>query len=134
MTAAPTARNCAHCEELREEIRFLKREIAIDRQQSLVDRLVLHFHISPGEAQILTALYLAKGRVLTSAHLDECAPAVNVPAEDRDMKHVAVRILRLRKRLGSEAINNVWSRGYCLSEIGLLQVEEALEAQKARAA
>lgn len=35
---------CAHCEELREEIRFLKRELCVESEQGLIDRLQAHFH------------------------------------------------------------------------------------------
>lgn len=120
---------CVHCEELREEIRFLKREIAVEDSEELIDRLRLYHHLQPAEARILAALYCAKGRVLSVYQLDELCPLISA-TEDRDIKHVNIRICRLRKKLGAEAIQNVWGRGYCITDLGRLQVEEALEAQR----
>lgn len=130
---APTARSCAHCEELREEIRFLKRERDLQRIQDQVTCLKVHFGLSPAEAHILSVLYAASGRVLSNVQIDDMTPAP-VVGEDRQLKHVDVRICRIRKKLGAAAIQNVWGRGHFLTDIGRLQVEEALEGQKARAA
>lgn len=120
---------CPHCEELREEIRFLKRQIGVQQQQDQISTLATRFRLPPAEAQLLSALYNAKGRVLSVYQLDEAMPPVSASAEERDVKHVAIRVCRVRKRLGEASIKNIWGRGYCLTEIGRLQVAEALEAQ-----
>ncbi len=125
---------CPHCEELREEIRFLKRQVDVEVVASQIDRFMGAFGAPPASAMILSALYNAKGRVLSRTQLDEAAPATRVDPDQRDLKIIDVRISRLRKKLGEHAIQNVWGRGYYLTEIGRLQVEEALEAKAARAA
>lgn len=130
---APTARSCAHCEELREEIRFLKRERDIEREKAFVDRLKVHLRITPGDALVLAALYRANGRCLSIAHLDEVVPHLSA-GDDRNMKHVDIRVSRIRKALGKASVENVRGSGYFLTALGRLQIDEVLEVQKARAA
>lgn len=120
---------CHHCQDLRDEIAFLKRQLGIQAQQDQISKLATRLRLPPAEAQLLSALYDAKGRVLSVYHLDEVMPAVW--SDDRDPKHVAIRVCRVRKKLGGESIKNVWGRGYCLTDLGRLLVEEALEHQRA---
>lgn len=124
---------CPHCEELREEIRFLKRQLGVEQRERQLDRLKRHFRIPVGDTLILAALANANGRILSQDHLDNLVPHLSA-GDDRDPKHVAIRICRLRKILGSEAIEHHRGRGYFLTNLGRLQVEEALEAKTARAA
>lgn len=126
--------SCQRCEELREEIRFLKRQVAVEAEAAQVQCLAIMFGLAPAEAKMLAALYNARGRVLSPVQLDEIAPAERVRADERHMKHVDVRICRLRKKLCSpEAIKNVWGAGYHLTELGRLIVSEALEDNRAAA-
>lgn len=124
---------CSHCEELREEIRFLKRERDLQKARDQITCLKMHFSVPPAEAHLLALLYHAHGRVLSAPQIDDMMPAP-VSGEDRQLKHVDVRVCRLRKKLGGAAIENIWGRGYRLTEIGRLQVDEALEIKAARAA
>lgn len=122
---------CPHCQDLRDEIAFLKRQLGVQAQQDQISTLATRLRLPPAEAQLLSALYDAKGRVLSVYQLDEVMPPVSSSADDRDLKHVAIRVCRVRKKLGEESIKNIWGRGYCLTDIGRLLVEEALENQRA---
>jgi len=122
---------CPHCAELEEQIAYLKSELALSMSEDKLARLRKALGLTPSEVRILLALYQARGRFCSVYMLDEAAPATI--SGDRNVKHIDVRICRIRKRIGKAAIENEWGRGYRLNDLGRLLVEEALEVQ-ARAA
>lgn len=123
---------CARCEELEEENRALRRELSYELDRSKLDRLRSSLGMSPCELSVLWSLYSANGRVVSPAALDALIPAEENP--DRDLQVFKVWVNRIRKRLGAKAIETHWGRGYSLTDLGRLLVNEALEAPARRAA
>lgn len=122
---------CPHCETLREEVAYLKGELALALSDDKLARLRRVTGVTPAEAKILLTLYQARGRFCAAYILDEAAPAVS--AIDRNLKHVDVRICRIRKKIGKAAIENSWGNGYRITDLGRLVVEEALESRSVAA-
>jgi DNA-binding response OmpR family regulator len=123
--------SCESCDALREEIAYLKGELALSLSEDKVARLRRSTGLTPSEVKILLTLYEARGRFCAVYMLDEAAPATI--SNDRNLKHIDVRICRIRKKIGKACIENAWGLGYRISDVGRLVVEEALEA-RARAA
>jgi len=120
---------CPRCAELEDEVRFLKRELGLDVEKNKVGRLQTMLAITPHQARILYVLYAARGRIVTADALDEMIPAEG--GETRDSLEVfKVQICKMRRAVGSNAIQNVWGKGYRITHLGQMVVEEALEATR----
>lgn len=118
---------CARCAELEEEVAYLKSELGLRRLPTDIDRLRRHFGLANGDAELLHALYAAKGRVVTRMQcMDATSSRPDREDDDRDLKMIDVRICRIRKPLGKDAILNVWSTGYRLSPEGIARVGAAI--------
>lgn len=115
---------CARCAELEEEVAYLRSELGVQQDASLVDILKVRFGLVRGWAALLAALYRAKGRCVMRAQLEEAIPNPN--DRDRDDRIVSVYIALLRGALGKDAIATVWGSGYRLTESGLERVEAVL--------
>lgn len=81
--------------------------------------------LTPGQGCILILLYEAKGRIVSRWFLDDNMPLLKNKERQGD-RAVEVQIHHLRKKLGRGAIENVWGRGFRLSEEGRRLVGEAL--------
>lgn len=118
---------CPHCAELEEQVAYLKRELALSLAEDKLARLRRATGLSPTEVAVLLTLYEARGRFCPVYMLDEAGPVSR--SEDRNLKHIDVRICRIRKKIGKDAIENSWGRGYRITDLGRLLVEEALESR-----
>lgn len=119
--------SCPHCEALREEVVYLKGELALALSEDKISQLSRATGLTPSEAKILMTLYQARGRLCAVYVLDDAAPPTR--SSDRNPKHVDVRICRIRKKIGKACIENSWGHGYRITDVGRLVVEEALEAR-----
>lgn len=117
---------CAHCEELEGRIAWLESELGLQRDGVVIQRFRMAFGLTTAEAEILHALHSAKGRVLSSFNLLEAtiSPSGN---RDRAASVAAVLIVRIRKKIGHDAVTTVWGRGYHLSSAGMALVAAALQ-------
>ena len=120
---------CARCQELEEEVRFLKRELGLDVERDKVGRLQTSLAITPHQARILYALYVARGRIITFDILHEMIPAEDGAPRD-SVEVFKVQICKMRRAVGSNAIQNVWGKGYRITHLGQMVVEDALEATR----
>lgn len=126
---------CVRCEELEERVAWLEGELGIQRvaDHVLALRQVLDVALREQGAQrrgrnqsaeLVMALYRANGRPLSRYQLLDAIPSPT--GRERDAKIVDVWVCIARKGIGADAIENVWGRGYRLSQAGIARVAEAL--------
>lgn len=121
---------CARCEELEEEVAFLKSELGLRSSADELRRLKAAFDLTPQEARIVLAMARAKGKpvmrvqleelINERSHKDECA--YNLPS---------VYVAKIRRKLGKEAVITAWGSGYSLSPEALERVRAVLETARA---
>jgi hypothetical protein len=123
---------CARCAELEEEVAYLRGELGLTRNMEREHRLRsalrarnLTTHAN-GAALLLLALYAAGGAVRTPYQLLDAIPS-REHNEDRNPGVVVVYIHCARKAIGFDAIENVWGRGYRLSDAGAERVKALLD-------
>ena len=106
---------CARCEDLREEVAFLKRELGLERDADAQVRLRRAFRLSGREASILARLLARKG-LLPKQTLWQSL------YEDGDseaaLKIIDVYVSRLRRALPAGSIDTIWGQGYTLTPVG----------------
>lgn len=112
-------------EKAREEIKFLRRQVNVQAETSVVDTLARMFKLTLQEAALLGALYEARGRTLSKWALEESLPKGDI-MRDRDIKIVDVVVCKLRRKVGAAAIDTLWGRGYGISAVGLERINAAL--------
>lgn len=111
---------CAHCEELREEIAYLKSELGLTRDSSLERTLHFTHGLTGKEARFLIALHQVKGRVLNQYQVLD---AIGSP--DGVSKLATVYLCKIRKKLGRTAILTEWGRGFSIGPLGVAAIEHA---------
>ena len=96
-------------DELLEENRFLRRQLALEVEPGRADRLAVAFKLSPFQGTILAAMYARGGdQTLTPAHIEDLSNLGGNAA--------SVHICRMRKKLGGpDTIETVWGRGWRVS-------------------
>lgn len=113
---------CAHCEELREEIEYLQSELGMVRQETAEANLRLTFGLPRTAARILIALAGAKGKTLTSERI------VDLIDSDATSSVVAVYAVKIRKRVGLDAMLTDYGKGFRIGPSGLAAVQTARSA------
>lgn len=124
---------CVRCEELEEENAWLKSELGIQQDVSRIMKLHKAMLASPaittsgrrGAAEFVSALYGAKGRVMTHAQLLESVPSRD--REDRAPGITTVWAYVARCALGKDIIQTVFGRGYQLTPKGMKLVTAMLK-------
>lgn len=118
---------CDHCEELKEEIRFLQRELSLRGAEESINRFVIEWGLTRKEAEILAALNRRPGSVIPREMLwdtlylnGDYEPAVKI---------IDVFMSKLRAKLAPEFILSVWGTGYLLSEAGVKACAEVLASE-----
>lgn len=86
--------------------------------------------LSGSELGAMLGMYRAYPMPLSNYDLDDVVPRYD-HVEDRDVRGMSVLIHKLRKKVGAEAIVNVWGRGYTLSEPFYARLRAELEAAAA---
>lgn len=85
-------------------------------------RIRTRLGVTPAQSRILFRLYQAEGDAVKADDLlDVCTGHWDVGPEV-----LKVQVSKIRRRLGADAIPNVWNVGYRLSETALGLVREAL--------
>jgi len=124
--------DCPHCDELRAEVDYLKRELSLRAEMGEIGRMKRVFGMPAAVAQFTLALYHAKGQPVSWAELDDAVPAQNVL--ERSCDAMKVYACRARKALGADTIESIRSRGYQMTAEGLGKVGAALERARAEVA
>lgn len=130
--------NCPHCERLRisvdmqaDEIRRLKRELGYRRKAAETGSVMAALEIPQTPADILINLYTAGGKVVRKEAL-----LIHM-GEDTNPKTLDQHIFKIRKAMGSEAVEYVPQMGFKLHISAVSRVMAILnppELQDARPA
>lgn len=110
--------DCARLVELQDEVALLRSLLEPKLREAEISRIQLRLGISPQQAKILWALASSKGRIMSIEEINAALPDAT-HGGDRLTNHISVQVCRLRKKLGFDAIDNVWGRGFRLSTAGL---------------
>lgn len=116
--------DCPRCEELKEEIAYLKGELGESLDDTARARLKTALRITPKAVLVLDALYGAGGRVVPTYELEDL-----FDTQSPDSHATAVYITKLRNVLGKGAILNDWGRGYRLSAEAVERVSAILSGE-----
>jgi DNA-binding response OmpR family regulator len=118
---------CARCAKLQDRVEELTAALGI-LDDATTEILRQRFKLRPVEANILTRLYAAAGRVVQLWALEQA-----LVAQDPLGNAVRVHVSRLRKALGADHIETVHSGGYRLSPVGRARVYQALNPKRVAA-
>lgn len=110
---------CDRCEELEEDIAYLKSELGLRAGLDEIEALRKAFGLTPSCAKLVLALYRAKGRTVTQLQMLEIMPPRYTIEDDRTSQIVNVQCSKTRKALGPGLLQNVWGQGFKLSPAGL---------------
>lgn len=116
---------CQRCEDLEEEVAYLRSEMGERLRVERVDEVARRLKLAPGVTALLLILYGAKGRPVSIYQACEALPSPS-KNEDRNPHLVAVYVTKIRKTLGADAIENVWGNGYRLTQHGMDSVGRLL--------
>ena len=111
---------CDRCAALEARIEDLEYELGF-LSEDHVTKIRLAFGITPSCAKVIGALYAAKGRVV-----DRWSLAARCGYEGDKPKIVEVYISYANRKIGERMVNNVWGRGFKISERGAALVAAAL--------
>jgi len=129
---------CQRCEELEERVAWLESELGLQRAADVFAKIraampaVVHGNLRGRATGLVTALYKAEGRTMTSYQIMEALPALS-GIDERDPGIVKVWVCAARKTLGRDSIETVWGRGYRMTPAGLARVKAILEPERAAA-
>jgi hypothetical protein len=129
---------------LAEEVAYLRSELGLSVQSEVIGRLrgLIAANMAKlyrqtgiqgggavGPARLVAALYAAHGRPLTKRQLMDAVPPRSGGDDERDEQIVNVCVCRARDALGAALIENIWGRGYRLSEWGMARVRDIIGPQ-----
>lgn len=122
---------CAHCQDMKDELAFYKRELGLVRGQDAEARLSTAYGLTIHEAGVLALLYrrraiVPKGQVWDALYSNG--------QSEPDLKIIDVWICKLRLKLGKDAIKTTWGQGYRLTPEALAICDAIISGQHARAA
>lgn len=105
---------CAQCEQLKEEVAYLRSELGLQLDASRVAALQRAFGLSHHKARLVLVLFNAKGRVVSQAQLDDALPLKYTG--ERSSNFINATVCQLRKQIGKAAVENVFGVGYRISD------------------
>ena len=112
---------CPNCAALQDEVDYL-RLIVAEHRAAHETLSLFHLGLTPQEAAIIQYLGSLRGRFASCGDI-----ADKVGSKSNDPRQlIAVRMNRLRRVFGPDAIENVWAYGYRLTPIGQAKLHEAL--------
>lgn len=120
---------CTRCQELEDEVRSLRRELAYEIDRNKAHELRRGLRLTKAQAEIMWLLYTSNGRNVTIEAMDELTPGRH-GIRRQSTKVFQVQVCRLRELMGSEAIETVPGVGYRLTPLGRLQCDEAIESRR----
>lgn len=128
---------CQRCDDLEEQVAYLKSELGLQERADAIEkirRLMGSAATSNGRASVsrmILALYAAHGRPMNKYQIMDAVPSPT--DKDRDAKIVDVWVCLARKRLGRDAVLNVWGNGYQLSPEAMERIALLLGDDQGRA-
>jgi len=114
--------------DLEEQVAFWKREAGSVTGDARIATLKARLRVSPKEAELLMVLYEAHG-IVSKERANLLLKGYD--RVFRDPKTIDVWVCRLRRLLGADIIETVWSSGYLLTDTGRAVVDSALTQQTA---
>jgi DNA-binding winged helix-turn-helix (wHTH) protein len=117
---------CQRCEELEEEVAYLRSEMGLEIGAGQIATIRQAFNLSPACARLLLVLHRASGRVMSRLQMLDALPARYDGHEDRDERIVNVHVSRIRQAVGPGFIRNEWGKGYHLTAEGMNIIGTAL--------
>lgn len=102
---------CSRCEELEEEVAYLRSELGEEIEADAADRVRRALRLSPDQAAIVLTLYRAGGRPVSMVRIDEALP---VRAADRGLEVLRTKVSQIRRELGKGFILSARPGGYRL--------------------
>lgn len=116
---------CDRCDDMREQVRWLEKELAMRHAVDAQYAVARAFRITPGAATMLARLYAAAGGHVASWQLLEATAPAGYD-DDRDPKTVSVRICIIRRAMGPGVIETLYGKGYRLTDVGMARVAAVL--------
>lgn len=111
-------------EQARYEIAHWKREAGQLVEQDVADAIQVHFHLTATEATICAGLYQRREKMTSSTTLEGLLEEERGCAVESNI--VSVMILKIRHKLGDDAIQTVRGRGYRLTPSALKRLDRKL--------
>lgn len=114
---------CDRCEELEEEVAYLRRQLRVSDDQAQLARFRQGLNVPPGQARVAQMLYLARGNLVT---FESFYSALYIHPGDEPQEPnriVIVYVSRLRPHLPPGAIQSVPRAGYILTTAGIAALE-----------
>lgn len=124
---------CARCEELEDEIAWLRSELGASVDATTLAAIRGRFSLTRAQAIIVMCLFNAKCRVVSFARLAEATP-VGVRSGESDCQLVRSHICRIRKVVGEDAIETVRGDGWRISNEFYSRVLASRPTEPVRAA
>lgn len=122
-------RACEERDAALEELAWFRSEASDADEITAATTLARRLGIKRSAVKTLLALYAARGRALTLAHLDEAVPAEGNRADgDRNYSICfKVWVHQIRKALGADTIETIYGVGYRLTPKGMGAVASLLK-------
>lgn len=120
---------CARCEDLEEEVAWLKSELGIQRSRDAEHRLAAKWGLSDRESQVLFHLVQRKGETASTHAIWE--QFYGDGSVDSDSKAIKVFVCYLRRKLPDGWIDTVWGRGFRLTSEALAECLAVIAAPQA---
>jgi len=120
---------CAHCEEMKAEIEYLRSELGLSMAAHRVQKIrdLLPQGSSRGViAKLLICLYQAKGKPLTRGQIFDAVPPYSGEDDDRGYNYISMLVCKAREHVGFDSIKTIWGGGYALTPKGMAWVARAV--------
>lgn len=119
----------AQLQDAKDEIVALRREVGLHIERRARIQFQSAFKLTVSEASVLSVLYSAKGRIVPHSTIFDalyCSRSDGGPAYGHEI--LKVYVLKMRHKIGGDAISTSWGVGYSLSPQGIELCEKALAA------
>ena len=111
--------------DLEIEIKFLKSELGLSKEESVYAYLRKHHGMRLNEAWTAMALYRRKGQVISNAFLYDNRPSISCDT-NLSLQDVKVTVCSLRKSMPPGSIETHFGMGYSMTSVGAAFMKEAL--------
>lgn len=108
-----------------------QRELQGRRDLLQYDYIRSAYNFTPTETRLVQALY-ESDRVLSVCGVMDLLYGERGADQEPETKIVQVFVCKIRRKMGFDAIRNVWGRGYGLTEAGRDALDMRIERLKAR--
>ncbi len=120
----------ATLEEAYEEIRELRRDLGIDAEYQVVAKIHAALPATPQQARMIAAMWRRGDRVTTNHTL---ISAMNCMADETDgaWQTMKVQISKINSGKRGKIIENVWGKGYLLTQAAREIIDQIVAGPKA---